>query len=385
VKRARGLIGWAIVTFGLLLLAVLLPWAAWYLIPAKPIAALIVDKTVPENSRREHTGLMWALNHLRYTRTDGEPWRYERDYAGFIPLPNGHYQVRPLPSTARGYDLIYLADTYGVYVDDFERLNVAGTHSPKIYGGMSPDEVRAVREGVESGATLVGEFNTFASPTTGAARAGLEDLFGVTWTGWAGRRFDDLTPNVEVPVWAVSDYAKQYGRPWNFTGPGILFVHESGRLVVLAEPDDIALEGVTLGFEPGRAAAYHARDAVPYHYWFDIVTPRPGTTTEAHYDLALTDHGRLLLARAHIPATFPAILRRAGPRAPIYYFAGDFADNRFVPSWTRYRGAALTARWMPATLQSVTNLFYWRVYVPLIETVLSGVHHAPSAHSPPPM
>ena len=87
----------------------------------------------------------------------------------------------------------------------------------------------------------------------------------------------------------------------------------------------------------------------------------------------VVDHGRLLLARARIPAAFPAILRRAGPRAPIYYFAGDFADNRFVPSWTHYRGAAVTARWMPATLQSVTNLFYWRVYLPVIETVMDAV------------
>ena len=375
---------WILVAVAALLLAFVLPVAAWYLVPAKPIAALIVDKTVPDDSHREHTGLMWAMNHLRYTRTDGEPWRYERDYAGFIPLPNGHYRIRPLPATARGYDLIYLADTYGVYIDDFERLNVEGTHSARIYGGMSPAEVESIREGVDAGATLVGEFNTFASPTTGAARAGLETLFGVTWTGWAGRRFDDLTPGVEVPVWAVSDYAAQFGHPWTFTGPGFLFVHESGRLAVLTEPADAGRDALTLAFEPGRAAAYHARDGVPFHYWFDIVTPRPGTTVEANYALALTDSGRRVLERAGIPVRFPAILRRNGPRAPGYYFAGDFADNRFVPSWTRYRGAAATARWMPAGLQSVTNLFYWRVYVPLLETILSDVHHVQSAATPAP-
>lgn len=380
-RRIRWVVGAAL----LVALAFLLPYLAWYLIPAKPLALLIVDKTVPDDSDREHTGLMWALNHFRYTRTDGDQWHYDRDYAGFVPLPNGHYTIRPMPASARGYDLIYLADTYGVYIDDFERLNVEGTHSPKIYGGVTDGEVASIVEGVNGGATLIGEFNTFASPTTGAARAGLEDLFGATWSGWIGRRFDDLTPGVEVPVWAVSDYARQYGQPWPFAGPGFLFVHESGRLVVLREGRETETDAATLVFAPGRADAYHARDRIPFHYWFDIVRPHPGTTVEASYHLALTDSGRVMLDRAGIPDRFPAILRRAGPRAPIYYFAGDFADNRFVPWWTRYRGAAATAKWMPETLQSVSNLFYWRAYVPLLETILDQIPRSPVSSAPAPM
>ena len=316
---------------------------------------------------------------------DGEPWHYDRDYAGFVPLPGHRYEIRPMPATARGYDLIYLADTYGVYRDDFERLNVAGTHSPRIYGGVLPAEIVAIRQGVDDGATLIGEFNTFASPTERPEREALEDLFGVTWSGWIGRRFEDLTPDVEVPVWAVRDYARQYGQPWPFQGPGFLFVHESGRLLVLREENDVRHDGASLVFEPGRARRYGARERVPYHYWFDIVTPRAGTAVEAAFELAVTDTGRMRLARLGIPSRFPAILRRDGPRAPIYYFAGDFADNRFVPSWTRYRAAAATAKWMPAALQSVTNLFYWRVYVPLLGTILEEIRRRPVNSAPPPM
>ncbi len=374
----RRQLGWVIVAAAILVGAFALPWAAWYLIPAKPLAALIVDKTVPDDSDREHTGLMWTLNHLRYVRPDGQPWSYQADYAGFVPLPGKRYAIRPLPESMRGYALIYLADTYGVYVDDFEQLNLAGTHSRKIYGGLSGAEVASIRQGVAAGAALIGEFNSFASPTEGSARAGLEELFGVTWTGWIGRRFDDLTANVEVPIWAVTDYARQYGQPWPFAGPGFLFVHESGRLLVLAEGPDASSDAASLVFAPGRARAYHTADRVPYHYWFDIVVPHAGTAVEAHYDLALTYRGQKLLATAGIPARFPAILRREGPVAPIFYFAGDFADNRFVPAWTRYRGAAATARWMPPAFQSVTNLFYWRVYFPLMETILTGVRRAPA-------
>ena len=162
----------------------------------------------------------------------------------------------------------------------------------------------------------------------------------MTWTGWAGRRFDDLTPNVEVPVWAVSDYANQYGRPWKFTDPASSSCTKSGRLVALTEPDDVAADGVTLDFEPGRAAAYHARDEVPYHYWFDIVTPRPGTTTEARYHLALTDHGRLLLARrphpphlsGHPPTCRPAradlLFRRRFRRQPFRALVDSVSRRR---------------------------------------------------------
>jgi hypothetical protein len=40
---------------------------------------------------------------------------------------------------------------------------------------------------------------------------------------------------------------------------------------------------------------------------------------------------------------------------------------------------------MPATFQSVTNLFYWRVYEPLLETILGQVHRVPASSPPPPM
>jgi hypothetical protein len=354
----------------LVLAAILTPLVAWRLASDRPLDVLLVDKTVPVvDDFREHGGLVWALNHFKYVGRDTS-YRLASDYAGFVPLPDLYYRIRPIPLDGPPRDLIYVADTYGVYIDDFGRINFEGTHSPKIYGGIEPSEISALDRQVRPGGVLVGEFNSFASPTVGGARDAMEKLLGARWSGWAGRWFADLTPKVEVPVWAVSDYAKQFGRPWSFKGPGYLFVHESGRLFVLTESDDVRVEGLTLHFMPERGSRYGARDGVPFRYWFDVVTPMAGSTIEAEYRFDLTARGDSTLAYFGVPARFPAILRRADPARTTYYFAGDFVDNGRLPSWHRVRWADLWFRYLPEGFQSENSVFYWKVYLPLLKTVL---------------
>ena len=70
-------------------LLLLAPWIVWQRTPARTLRVLVLDKTVPNDSYREHRGLMWLLNHRKYVQADGRPYELDRDYYGFFPKRTG--------------------------------------------------------------------------------------------------------------------------------------------------------------------------------------------------------------------------------------------------------------------------------------------------------
>ncbi|WP_236610108.1 hypothetical protein [Planococcus halocryophilus] len=85
----------------------------------KIVNIAIIDKTVPTESYREHKGLTWLLNHQRYVPESEEAYNATTDYYGFVPDEKDEsYTIRDLPTDYSGTDLIYLADSYGVYEED---------------------------------------------------------------------------------------------------------------------------------------------------------------------------------------------------------------------------------------------------------------------------
>ena len=82
--------------------------------------------------------------------------------------------------------------------------------------------------------TIIGEFNTLASPTDSKAREELQNIFGLKWNEWIGRYFSDLSKeNIEIPYWMKENYAMQYGEKWNFKGAGIVLVNSDDTIIVL--------------------------------------------------------------------------------------------------------------------------------------------------------
>ncbi|WP_206670258.1 hypothetical protein, partial [Escherichia coli] len=86
------------------------------------------DKTVPDNSFQEHAGLFWTLNHLKYKKSTGDFYNLEKDYLGYFPNnTQGLGTIKDLQrkseseirSISKKHDLIYLADSYGIYEGDF--------------------------------------------------------------------------------------------------------------------------------------------------------------------------------------------------------------------------------------------------------------------------
>ena len=187
------------------------PYLIWLTQPTGSLRVKIIDKTVPSDTYREHAALTWVLNHFKVQAPNqAEDWQENRDYTGFHPHPdpapeNGYGQQDALSAAQfKNQDLVFFTDTYGVYQQDFriseqvERERAKSDqavkmespdYSPKVYGGLETDEVAAVRDYIKSGGNLIAEFNTFASPTKGAAREQMEDLLKLDWTGWTGRFF----------------------------------------------------------------------------------------------------------------------------------------------------------------------------------------------------
>ena len=248
----------------IIVLLLLAPWLAWFLQPTRPLAVLVVDKTVPVANYREHKGLMWVLNRFRFVDPAiGAPFRYDRDYAGFFPRPNHQYAIQPVPAASRRLDFVYFADTYGVYAADLLGGDSRGVRSRLLYGGLQPGELDAAAAALRPGGTLVAEFNTFADPTAAAERAHVTEVLGVAWSGWTGRFYQDLDRDGEVPLWLVRNYETQFRRPWEFKGPGFAFVHEDNRVFALVQARDVEPFGLRVVFPDSLARRYGVAKRAP--------------------------------------------------------------------------------------------------------------------------
>lgn len=355
----------------LVLSLLLLPVGLWWLQGSEPLNVAIIDKTVPAENYREHKGLTWVLNHNRYVKEDESDYRADADYFGFMPDEAGEsYGIRGIEELGAGYDLIYLADAYGVYEDDLPWQEVKGERSELIYGGLEMVEWQAIKQQVlDAGSDLVVEFNTFASPTDSAVSADMEEFLGIKWSGWSGRYFPDLAAGAEVPKWIVQNYEKG-AEDWQFTGGGFVLVEDaSGKIVVLSEErGDIESAGLHVKFtEPGQAA-FGLTDSPSFDYWFDINEAQGQTEVLAEYEWNLAGQGQAMLLEQGIPENFPAVMHRTADGGDVYYFAGDFVDVEDVPSFHQYGGWAKIRQYLPF---GGSGNFYWKTYVPMMEKILA--------------
>ena len=72
------------------------PFLIWQLKKPTDLNMLVIDKTVPDQTFREHQGLMWMLNQAK-VRKDGKPYEISKDYAGFYPNGDKTYSIKSLP------------------------------------------------------------------------------------------------------------------------------------------------------------------------------------------------------------------------------------------------------------------------------------------------
>jgi len=356
----------------LLLLSVPGSFVYWYMQPDKPIDTVLIDKTVPTKEYREHRSLMWTLDNLKYVnKKTGMPFRYDKDYFGFFPLSGIRYNTRELPERIGHPDLIYIADTLGVYKNDLNLQTVSGERSDLLYGGTEKHEVETIKRAMTQTNILIAEFDSIATPTRPRTSKDLESLLGVEWTGWTGRYFAELrSSNTEVPRWLITGYEQQSGKKWSYTGQGIAFVHEDGTVFIMTYGRDIGNGLNSVYFRGDTVRRFGVQDRVRYYYWFDIVKPQGDVEILADYKLDVTAQGKALLKKHGLKSTFPAVIAKDSPYNS-YYFAGDYADNKPVPSIYNSTIAKPVYSTLSRDADGNTGYFYWRVYYPLMKGILS--------------
>jgi hypothetical protein len=341
-----------------ILYLMLYPFLMWYLLDEKRLQISVVDKTVPKNDYREHLGLFWVLEHNKVRKDQQAKYELAKDYYGYNPETYEADTVLEIPETV---DLLYVADTYGVYKADLQD-NILGERSPLIYGGLTIFEWNRIMDKKTSDTTLIVEFNSLASPTDISTRRVVEQNLGIQWSGWIGRYFPDLADE-DVPVWVKKNWEAQTGETWDLTGEGLVFADEADQVIILEEKDFAGQ--VDFKWSKEAAGTYeHVKDSA-YGYWFDIIIPSEKVSVEANYELNISEQAKKLLAKNGIPLKYPAILHNKNEKT--YYFAGDFADVN-TSYYTHWR--------LPPWFYSVNaffnpmDRFFWEVYVPFMNHII---------------
>lgn len=352
------------------------PFWLWMLQPSKKLNMLIMDKTVPNQSYREHKGLVWILNNMKYVRDGGQSYSTSTDYKGFIPEPDKKYRITPLPKNLKPYDVYYLTDQYGVYDQEFFGTNPTGKRSSKIYGGLEDQDVDNLQNALlqSKGKTLIAEFNTFASPTGDSAKEKISNLLNLDWSGWIGRYFSDLNSS-EVPEWVKQEYQKQ-NQKWSFSGQGFVFVSKNNYIVVISG-NDVKDDGLNFDVTANGKKQFGEDLQGTYQYWFDIIQPRDSQEVLAQYQLPVSKKAKKTLQSYGIPTEFPAVIYHQNAKYSSYYFSGDYADESDVPGIYQTRGIDVWKKKVAAK-----ESFYWRTYVPMMKDLLANGLHKVNSQKP---
>lgn len=370
--RASFLVVVGISVFLVFTVLVAAPFILWVVQPYRQLDVWVVDKTVPYPDFREHASLFWLLNNEKISRPDtAAPYDARTDYYGYYPVSRVEWRTFEMPEPVRKPDLIYIADTYGVYNDEYMLKEPPDTSS--LHGGLDSDDYSALQKALGGGNTLIAEFNTAASPANKKDRAFLGPLTGLEWRGWIGNYYGDLAKAGTVPDWIVANWEHEKNQTWRYSGSGLVLFDEKGRIEVLTEREDIGKNGMKVVFGQQWAKTLGIGRPTLYRSWFEWVTPGPRVEEVARYELDLTPAGKRKLDELGLPAIFPAIVRLRNDQFTSWYFAGDFADLQFSGTPYRMRGIQTIKRIFADDTVHDNSYFFWKAYVPLMHYILSNI------------
>jgi len=342
-----------------------------------------MDKTVLTDYALEHRAFNWVLSHRKYTRPDGEFYLPQRDYLGFFPLKNEKFNIKDLSNLTEKQidsisditDMAYFTDTYGIYYNEWYRQKDLTEHSEKVYGGLDKNDVLFLKKMKAKKKLILAEFNLFATPTSGSQRIETELLFGLNWSGWTGRYFDqlDTIQNTTLPKWVVRLYKEQNQNKWPFTKPGIVFVNANETIAILEKDTDLKQEvPIIRSFEYG-IKKFGIPQEIRYPYWFDItLSTDTSNRVLSYYELFPNERGDSILRHYNLPRIFPAAFENIH-NAHYYYFCGDFSDSPVQKTFAKLIGIEYFKMLVlnDYDLNDRTP-FFWRYYLPMTSKILDN-------------
>jgi hypothetical protein len=151
----------------------------------------------------------------------------------------------------------------------------------------------------------------------------------------------------------------------------MLFVHESGDVLVLEEGRELKEAIPKIYTEKKFQSEYNVPGVLIYPYWMDIMENlSDSNTVVSKYILGTSPAGDEVLVQKRIPKIFPAIIRRTGDYR-FYYFCGDFADNPTKFRFAKLRGIT-GMKFLMYNAVDVTdrNRFFWEFYLPMMQRIL---------------
>ncbi|HSL87273.1 MAG TPA: hypothetical protein VK861_10100 [Bacteroidales bacterium] len=372
-----------IVILALLLVLPVINLIRWTFQEKMPLDIIILNKTVPTLERIKHKSLVWILTNERFVKKERKSsYNFRKDYYGFSP-------TRPLKergSTRREYrlsdmidlpeqnDALYIADTYGVFFNDFYVGINKSRKSRKLYGGLNNNDYILISEMMEKNKLVILEYNTFDYPTAQFEAYRTQEKLGIRFTGWVGKYFTKLDSlDKDFPIWMTAMYRKQYRQPWTFKKAGIVLLTEKS-IIVLEEGTHLNNALPVIITDQEYSTRYGVPPTVTFGNWFDIIEPLDNEVV-SKFRIETNTAGDTLLYNNMLDNEFPAVVMDpAGQRT--FYFSGDFATNP-VWYWTaRFVGINKLKGLLYSDKPNDTRRFFWLYYRPLVKEIFTEYYRS---------
>jgi hypothetical protein len=364
----------------IILLCPLWMWLLWLNSPKRAFNILIVDKTVLNYPAQEHESINWVLNYNRFVKPDSNLYSSKEDYLGFFPMDSQKYIINSLESRTDSeihalstiLDAAYFSDSYGIYDNDWYGGDIT-EFSPKIYGGLDKQDILLMRDLQKQKKLLIAEFNNMNSPSSLKSRDEFENLYGIRWTGWIGKFYEDLSnTNADLPAWVIRKYEKVERKKWAFQGPGILLLSESAKIIVLEQDKHLISSKPIITSTKNSRKEYNIPEEIEYPFWFEINQTNQKNNVISVFSLKTTELGDSILNTYGILKNFPATIENLRNGQNMYYFCADYADNPINTDLSIYKHVSVLKNLTSTKRkQSQREMFFYNYYLPMMNKILN--------------